>query len=296
MTLALQHDVLSPWDQREGETFQQYQAFRTYLEMPREDRSLTGSWKLAQSRGGAAIKGMSDWKEAGLRQQWEDRAKSWDRWLDNKALEKLANRRIEALTEMADLGRALRTKASKALLALKAFETATDKDGNAILDKDGNETIYTRLNAAEIAKLAQVGVEMEQLAIGAPTSRQSLIPSAEDSTLAGIAASKTELRARVLAIAERRRIASTSIEPEPPAAGDASTQLEAIGLLDEIDAEGNIISHTADPMSPFADFEVVIEGTEPSPEDIRRSRFDREPKEDDALMLDAKWRKINSDR
>lgn len=211
--------IISPdeeheWDQRDGETDDQYARFQTYLLMPREDRSVLGAhtlWTQRHPHDGPQVKTVqrahTQFKELSSTQQWRDRAHAYDKLVDAKVMERLANRQLHALVEMADLGQSLRRAAATALksLSLITREEGTDPEtGLPVI------LIKSKLSATDIAKLAQVGTELEQLAIGAPTDRISLVGSKQgDTTAEQMTSAKTELLRRIEAIRKRRDVANT---------------------------------------------------------------------------------------
>lgn len=101
-----------PWDRRAGETARAHEAFRTY-------RDLGPLRSLAQLSDVAHLRTLQNWAQ---RHDWRDRAAAWDDELHRAA----DARRLEAIRDMHDIhsraGRAVLTKALRALERVEASE------------------------------------------------------------------------------------------------------------------------------------------------------------------------------
>lgn len=83
---AYQRFGKKPWEQQPGENLRAYAAFQVYLNMPPENRSLLGSFRLFKGKAGArTVPGLySRWSD---KWSWEVRAAFWDKFRDDTAKE-----------------------------------------------------------------------------------------------------------------------------------------------------------------------------------------------------------------
>src|SRR5574341_366857 len=123
------------------------------------DKVASGTWQMwsrGNAHGGAKIPGAVS---------WEKRANAYDHYQSAKVMKTLEKRRLEARIETADLGKLLR---ERAMIAARTLVPVTQKTQ----DKDGRQVVIikTRISPGEIARLAQVGVELERLGLGESTA------------------------------------------------------------------------------------------------------------------------------
>jgi hypothetical protein len=95
---------------------------------------------------------------------WQDRAAAYDEREDARIRAELEARRLRARLETADLGQTLRQKAANAARIIVAVtQEFVDENGQRV------RVMKTDLKPHEIARLAEVGVDLERLALGEPT-------------------------------------------------------------------------------------------------------------------------------
>lgn len=142
---------------------------------------------------------MADWYDNSVKWHWIERAHAYDRHQYTQALEQIAQRRLQAMLDAADLGELLRKKATTAARLLSAV---TQHVGT----HEGKEVVIMAANLTpeQIIRMAEVGVKIEQLALGAPTENIQ-IASANPADATTSSSVKDQLRARLIAIKERRQ-------------------------------------------------------------------------------------------
>lgn len=158
-----------PWDRLpNGEGPKAYAQFRCYLELIPEDRTYTKAWERWRTRANLP-EGKpcpSNFRTMAHKNDWRGRADAFDADQNRKIESQLAARRTKALIATADLGETLRKKAEQAARMLSPID-------QQLGDREGKEVwlVKSQLTPTEIARMAQVGVELEQLAMGNPTTR-----------------------------------------------------------------------------------------------------------------------------
>lgn len=143
------------------------------------------------------------WYEQSEKWHWTERAHAYDRHLYQTTLEAIAQRRLKAAVEAADLGEELRTKAAQAAKLLVATTQAAGvhpDDGRAIY------ILAANLTPEQIVRMAEVGVKIEQLALGSPTEN---IAQVEHPVEQAVESARERLKQKLFAIKERRAQAST---------------------------------------------------------------------------------------
>jgi hypothetical protein len=260
-----------PWDQREGELTEHYKMFRAYLDQEREDRSLSQAEILWRDRGGEGRS--QNFYRTAQENDWKRRALAYDRFLDAKVMERLANRRLAALSEMAHFGRAMRDKAQAALDALDSIVTTEVTDPET---GQKRKVQKSALNASEIARLAQMGTEIEQLALGAPTARTSVVAGAlhggGDTTADAMSESKRLLLAKIENIRKRRRLANAASDARDDGTVDDS---EALEYSTDAEPGRSDRDYESDNDGSGPDYEIEIEREGPSPEEARLAMVER---------------------
>ena len=128
-------DELQPWEQQPDESFQAFEAFVTYRDMPRAERSIRA---VAQKLGKSATL-IAKWSSA---HAWGQRCREYDRDQDRILRAKRLERSLANLEEIDTLGRALRLKAARALNAIPV----------------------EKIGAYAIVQMAKIGAELAVLA------------------------------------------------------------------------------------------------------------------------------------
>lgn len=141
---------------------------------------------------------MSHWYEQSTKWHWTERAHAYDRHQYTQALETLSARRLQAAIEAADLGETLRKKAASAARLLSAVtQNVGTHEGKDVIIMAAN------LTPEQIIRMAEVGVRIEQLALGSPTENIAIATSGAQDAAAATSI-KDQLRQRLMAIKARR--------------------------------------------------------------------------------------------
>jgi hypothetical protein len=169
------------WEQQPEESSLRFDQFRTYLLMARHERTIRASWfkwmetigrpvPASGEPGGEFFNHANAWR-------WEERAAAYDRAEDRKMLERLQNRRIASLLEIADLGETLRKKAANAARMLTPVT-------QSIGQHDGREVMIMAVNLTpdQIVRMADIGTKIEQLALGNPTELTGFVEAPTQAT------------------------------------------------------------------------------------------------------------------
>ena len=127
-----------PWEQQPGEGDEAYAAFHTYKSLGK-DRSAR---KVCESVGKSESL-IWRWKS---KFNWTERARLWDRQLDEDFKQGLVAERVRSARETIELGRAIRGKAAEAL--------------NEMIDKK------KVIEKKDILTWAELGVKIERLGLG----------------------------------------------------------------------------------------------------------------------------------
>lgn len=212
--LCMTQRAVKPWEQQEGEDGEGFERFVSYLNMERSERSISACYRKVNNLPANAPIGIS-WRDQATRNRWKERALAWDREVDKRLMKKLADRRLRSLLPTADLGALLREKAMQGARAIAPIEaiTQTMPDGRTVM------ILKTPLTPEQIVKMAEVGVKLEQLAIGNPTERSHLGGDAEAPLAVTLDSAKGVLRTRLEAIQKRRAEAERTAEDDDE--GDA---------------------------------------------------------------------------
>lgn len=162
---------LNVWERQPEETDKQYRAFRTYKMFPPAKRSVVAVYReLGDMSEGAEV----NYGNAAFLYQWaslwnwKDRAAAFDRYQEKIIEEELISRRMQARLEAANIGREMREKAYEAVKQLQAIVFEEDVDGEVVPK--------SALTPSEIARLAQIGTDLERqaLEIGEGSGRPSV--------------------------------------------------------------------------------------------------------------------------
>jgi hypothetical protein len=200
-----------PWEQQENESPEAYGQFSGYRDLDPEERSIKAAWR--QWRGNRSERGveLGEHPAGGFianyqRWRWEERARAYDIDQERRVRRKLERRRASAIAEIADLGEAMRKKASAAIRMMTAVEqTVRNENGQDVI------VLAVKITPAEATRLAETGAKLELLALGEPTDRVAM---GEDANAPfGVVtadAAKDELRKRVEQMRQRKEIALTA--------------------------------------------------------------------------------------
>jgi hypothetical protein len=156
------------WEQQDDEPAWGFTAFMEFLKIPRDERTIAASYFKYHERERITPEERppGSYYENARKWRWEARALAWDREQDRKILAKLGEKRLKSLLETAELGETLRKKAAS---AARMITSVTQSVGT----HDGREAVIlaTNLTPMDIVRMAEVGVKIEQLAVGNPTDR-----------------------------------------------------------------------------------------------------------------------------
>jgi hypothetical protein len=194
------------WEQQPEEPNGMFEDFLAYLALPRGDRTIAGAFQI-RTGGEVGAKPPGSFYDMAEKYQWKDRARAYDREADRKIYAKIESQRATSLLGIFEAGRVLRERAAA---AAKMISPVTQTIG----ERDGREVILveTKLTASEIARLHQVGLEMEQLAAGNPTERIQLQGDAENPLMVTVDNAKGELLKKIKDIRKRREMAEQAAE------------------------------------------------------------------------------------
>lgn len=147
------------WMRQDDETSAAWAAFQVFRDMSPGDRSLNAAYRASKGRQkGRASGTWHKWYGHG----WKARATAYDRYQDEQRRQQLEERRLRALAEQADLGELLRKKAAVAARALVSVTQRIEHEGKEV------RILAVKLKPNEIARLAQVGADLERSALGVP--------------------------------------------------------------------------------------------------------------------------------
>lgn len=159
------------WERQGDESDRQWSWFRIYRDMDTERRTLVETW-----REYARAIGRDDQTRATLAPQyvaetarnyrWRERARAYDMYMDERAVEALEATRVRARVEAAGLGRMLRIKAAQAARLLQTITTQ-----KVVVDGKQRTVARSALTPGQIVKLAKAGAELERVALGMEDGR-----------------------------------------------------------------------------------------------------------------------------
>jgi hypothetical protein len=168
------------WERLPEETDLQYMAFMCYLELDSPSleaayrsyyqKRFPDRWQEAVASGEeSTIKASGSFSEWAKVHVWTSRREAYYDDLYKTVLEQLRTRQIKAMIDHADLGKQLRETAQEALDAISATTKYV-----ALSEEDGREIwiLESSLKPHEIAKLAELGVTIENKVFGNPDSVQ----------------------------------------------------------------------------------------------------------------------------
>lgn len=152
-----------PWKRQPAEPAEAFLAFQLYRDLDHVDRTpekLLEIMEVDKDDKTFTAQRIANWRE---HYRWEERAAAYLDNQDNQIEAALLGRKLQARYAVANLGKALREAAAAALKELKPVVQARVKD-----KETGEYRLELRSNLTpnEIIKLARVGVELEQEALG----------------------------------------------------------------------------------------------------------------------------------
>jgi hypothetical protein len=196
---------IAQWEQQPDEPQQAFLDFQTFLALPREDRTIRQAYLAKTGQTEGSIPG--SFYDLADKWQWKDRARAFDRETDRKIYAKIESRRADSLLGLFEAGRTLRERAAA---AAKMIVPVT----HVIGERDGMQVVLveTKLTPSEIARMHQIGMEMEQLAAGNPTERIVLQGDADNPLSITVDSAKGELLKRIKEARKRREQAEQAAE------------------------------------------------------------------------------------
>ena len=156
------------WERQTEEPQHLWHMFTVYRDMPtwnRTKRGVASVMDMSKGRGGV---GTGDTiLNASTMFRWDERVVAYDLAADKRMREELYQRRLSARVETAQLGHRMRVKANEALSALNTvvYKSVKNPETGEI-----ERVIKSALSPNDIAKLADVGVKLERLALGEDSS------------------------------------------------------------------------------------------------------------------------------
>jgi hypothetical protein len=197
---------IQQWEQQPEEPNGMFEDFAAYLALPREDRTVAAAFQ-ARTGSEPGVKPSGHWYDMADKYQWKDRARAYDREADRKIYAKIESMRAKSLMDTFDTGRLLRERAAA---AAKMLTPVTQTIG----ERDGMQVVLVAVNMtpAEISRMAQVGLELEQLAAGNPTERIQLQGDVDNPLAMTVDSAKGELVKRIREARKRREQAEQAAD------------------------------------------------------------------------------------
>lgn len=149
------------WERQPGESGLEYEAFSIYRDLSPEKRSVRAAYREMNNMDPdePITPGYeANWYKWSNWWSWRDRVNAYDRWVNKRIEEGLIQRRIQARAETAELGRVLKMQAYEAAKAMQAVIYTENEKGERIPK--------SALSPNEIARLAQIGADLESTALG----------------------------------------------------------------------------------------------------------------------------------
>jgi hypothetical protein len=196
---------IAQWEQQPEEPNGAFEHFAAYLALPREDRSIRAAYR--ERNGSEDGSPPGSWFDMADKWQWKDRARAYDREADRKIYAKIEAKRAQMMMETFDFGRLLRERAAAAArMLVPVTQTIGERDGMAVV------LVETKMTPADISRMAQVGLELEQLSAGNPTERIMLQGDADNPLSITLDNAKGELVKRIREARKRREAAEAAAE------------------------------------------------------------------------------------
>jgi hypothetical protein len=196
---------IAQWEQQPEEPNGAFEHFAAFLALPREDRSIRAAYRARSGREDGVPPG--SFFEIADKWQWKDRARAYDREADRKIYAKIEAKRAQSLMDTFDTGQLLRERArAAAKMLVPVTQVIGERDGMQVV------LVETKMTPAEISRMAQVGLELEQLAAGNPTERIALQGDADNPLSVTLDNAKGELVKRIREARKRREAAEAAAE------------------------------------------------------------------------------------
>ncbi len=151
-------ETRDPWEKQPRESRKAYAAFALYRDMGPHGRSLAAVGRELRK----SVKMIEYWS---VTWQWQRRIEAWDTHTDQQRRVELERRQEDMLDRHRRTGLAMLTKVVQRLVG----RPKSGDDGPAIQALDPNT-----LDAQDLARLAQVGVQIERLSHALPTEHQQI--------------------------------------------------------------------------------------------------------------------------
>lgn len=163
-----------PWERQPDEQDRDWGCFQLYRDMHPSVRSLAKAFALYLGQlhpenapdPAGALKAPAWFENIAAHNQWHARAKEYDAWQDEDALQRLQSLKVAALVQAHQVGHTLVEKATEALQALQAVqhEMIVNEQGQLV-------TVSTSaLSPSAIVQLVKAGVELRRYALGMEAS------------------------------------------------------------------------------------------------------------------------------
>ena len=149
------------WDRQPDEPDNYWAWFTAFRDMDPVERTLANTYRLVTNKE-ICWKTPDTWQLAWNLWSWVERAQAYDRHVDAVHRSVLENARLKARVDTMNLGRGMREKAAEALIVLEAVVYQNIKNPDGVVER----VMRSALTPSQIAKLAEVGVKLERLAVG----------------------------------------------------------------------------------------------------------------------------------
>jgi hypothetical protein len=202
---------IAQWEQQPNEPNGAFEQFKAYLALPREDRSIRQAYlsvrQLDGSLPASEVQAPGGFYDVAEKYQWKDRARAFDREADRKIYAKIEAKRAQSLMDTFDTGQLLRERArAAAKMLVPVTQVIGERDGMQVV------LVETKMTPGDISRMAQVGLELEQLAAGNPTERIVLQGDADNPLSITVDSAKGELLKRIKEARKRREQAEQAAE------------------------------------------------------------------------------------
>lgn len=231
------------WEQQPDEPQGAFEQFLLYLNQPRGERQVKESYLLWMERqtGTRPVPGQppGSYYEIAEKYQWKDRVRAHDREADRKVYAKIEAKRANGLMAAIELGSVYRERAGAAARMISPVtQTIGERDGMPVV------LVEVKMTPAEITRMGQVGIELEQLGYGNPTSRIELTGNADAPLMLTVDNAKDELIRRI------REVRSG----ESRQSRRRKTRHDEANLLRHVLAVGKIPAKKGPPVAQFVPF------------------------------------------
>lgn len=154
-------DDCEVWERQVEETDKHWEMFTLFRDQDPWSRT-----KVAVARGLGLDAGNGTppaINKPATKNRWNERVIAYDAYCDKRMREELFQRKLSARIKTAQIGRRMREKAAEALIALRPiiYVAIKDPETGAITHEK-----RSALKPGDIAKLAEIGVKLERMALG----------------------------------------------------------------------------------------------------------------------------------